>query len=94
MSFLDSVLKAFVGDKSKKDVKEIQPIVNKIKALESEFEALSLDELRAKTFQFKEKISEATKEVKEKMVALNKEADETDDITRKEDIYAEITALF
>ncbi len=93
MSFLDSVLKAFVGDKSKKDVKEIQPIVNKIKALESEFEALSLDELRAKTSQFKEKISEATKEVKEKMVALNKEADETDDITRKEDIYAEVDAL-
>jgi preprotein translocase subunit SecA len=49
MSFLDSVLKVFVGDKSKKDVKEIQPIVEKIKALEKEFEALSLDELREKT---------------------------------------------
>ncbi|MDX1762137.1 MAG: preprotein translocase subunit SecA, partial [Christiangramia sp.] len=93
MSFLDSVLKAFVGDKSKKDVKEIQPIVNKIKALESEFEALSLDELRAKTSEFKSKITEATREVKEKIEALNKEADETDDITRKEDIYAEVDAL-
>ncbi|HKJ48406.1 MAG TPA: hypothetical protein VJ973_04920, partial [Christiangramia sp.] len=93
MSFLDSVLKAFVGDKSKKDVKEIQPIVNKIKALESEFEALSIDELRAKTSEFKAKIAEATKEVKDKIASLNIEADETDDITRKEDIYAEVDAL-
>jgi preprotein translocase subunit SecA len=53
MSFLNSVLKVFVGDKSKKDVKEIQPIVDKIKALEGEFEALSIDELRAKTASYK-----------------------------------------
>ena len=46
MGFLDAVLKMFVGDKSEKDVKSIQPIVEQIKALESEFEKLSLDELR------------------------------------------------
>ncbi len=48
MSFLNSVLKVFVGDKSKQDVKALSPIVNKVKAFESEFEALSHDELRAK----------------------------------------------
>ena len=90
MSFLNTVLKAFVGDKSKKDVKEIQPIVDKVKALESKFEALNLDELRAKTAEFKSKIAEATKEVKEKMAALNTEADETDDITRKEDNHSRL----
>ncbi|MDT0686877.1 preprotein translocase subunit SecA [Autumnicola psychrophila] len=93
MSFLDSVLKVFVGDKSKKDVKEIQPIVEQIKAYESEYEALGLDELRAKTAIFKAKIADALKEVNEKIIALEKEADESEDITRKEDIYVEIDAL-
>jgi preprotein translocase subunit SecA len=93
MSFLDTVLKVFVGDKSKKDIKEIQPIVNKILALEKEFEALSLDELRAKTAAFKTKIKDALKEVNEQIANLNAEADASEDITRKEDIYAEIDAL-
>lgn len=93
MSFLDTVLKVFVGDKSKKDIKEIQPIVNQILALEKEFEALSLDELRAKTLSFKTKIQEAIKEVNEQISSLNAEADASEDITRKEDIYAEIDAL-
>lgn len=93
MSFLDSVLKVFIGDKSKKDVKEIQPIINKIKAIEPEMEKLSLDELRAKTADFKSKIKEATQEVRDKMASLEKEADEIDDINRKEDIYAEIDSL-
>ena len=53
MSLLNSVLKIFVGDKAKKDIKEIQPIVDKIKALENTFQQLSLDELRAKTEEFK-----------------------------------------
>ncbi|TVZ25606.1 preprotein translocase subunit SecA [Gillisia sp. Hel_I_86] len=93
MSFLDSVLKVFVGDKSKKDVKEIQPIVEKIKALEKEFEALSLDELREKTVVFRKKIADGTKDIRSKIEALNSEADASEDITRNEDIYAEVDAL-
>ena len=34
MSFLNSVLKVFVGDKSKQDVKAITPIVNQVKTFE------------------------------------------------------------
>lgn len=41
MSFLNSVLKVFVGDKSKKDVKELQPILDKIKSFEKELEGIS-----------------------------------------------------
>jgi len=93
MSFLDSVLKVFVGDKSKKDVKEIQPIVEKIKALEKEFEALSIDELREKTVTFRKKIAEATADIQSKIEALNTEADTSEDITRNEDIYAEVDSL-
>ena len=93
MGFLDSVLKVFIGDKSEKDVKAIQPIVDKIKAAEKELTNLSLDELRSKTVAFKEKIKEATKEIDQKIIELGKKAEASEDISEKEDIYAEIDGL-
>ena len=43
MSFINSIIKVFVGDKSQKDVKALQGNVNKIKALESILGNLSND---------------------------------------------------
>ncbi|MBF4984599.1 hypothetical protein FNJ87_09760, partial [Nonlabens mediterrranea] len=43
MGLLDSVLKVFVGDKAKKDVKDIQPLVNKILAIEPSMESFSIE---------------------------------------------------
>jgi preprotein translocase subunit SecA len=43
MSFINSIIKAFVGDKSDKDVKALQPYLNKIKTFESNLIALSDD---------------------------------------------------
>ena len=57
MSFINTIIKAFVGDKSQKDVKATQPYITKIKALEPLLASLSHDELRAKTAEFKEKIN-------------------------------------
>ena len=54
---------SFVGDKSKQDIKSITPIVNQIKALEETYKALSIDELRAKTADFKKQISEACSDI-------------------------------
>ncbi|WP_109298850.1 preprotein translocase subunit SecA [Aquimarina sp. AU474] len=93
MGILDSVLKVFVGDKSKKDISEIQPKVELIKRAEKEVENLSNDELRAKTEFFKNEINEARKEINTKIENLKEEADATEDIDRKEDIYAEIDKL-
>ncbi|RZV60625.1 MAG: preprotein translocase subunit SecA, partial [Flavobacteriaceae bacterium] len=93
MSFLNSVLKVFVGDKSKQDVKALSPIIDEVKAFEKELEALSHDELRAKTTLFKEKIAKAREQFKNKISELQEEADKTEDIDRKEDIYQEIDKL-
>ncbi len=93
MSFLDSVLKVFVGDKSKQDVKSITPLVNKIKTFEAALEALSHDELRAKTVFFKEKIAEARQPLQTKIDALLIDAEKEEDIDKREDIYSEIDAI-
>lgn len=93
MSFVDSILKIFVGDKSEKDVKAIQPIITKIKSFENVLQSLSNDELRAKTTEFKEKINAARENKDNQIIALKEQAEKTDDIDAREDIYAEIDKL-
>ncbi len=93
MSIINSILKAFVGDKSEKDVKAIQPLIAKVKTFESPLQALSHDALRAKTVEFKTKIQQARADKDAKIVALKKEAEQTLDIDAREDLYAEIDAI-
>ncbi|RKS25467.1 preprotein translocase subunit SecA [Flavobacterium endophyticum] len=93
MSFINSILKAFVGDKSEKDVKSIMPIINKIKAYEETLASLSHDELRAKTIYFKERIKEARADKDAKIASYKLEVEKTQDIDAREDIYASIDAL-
>ena len=93
MSIINSILKAFVGDKSEKDVKAIQPLITKVKSFESALQALSHDELRAKTAQFKSKIQQARAEKDAKIASLKQDAEQTQDIDAREDIYAEIDSI-
>ena len=93
MSFINNILKVFVGDKSQKDVKAIQPLITKIKALESSLSSLSHDELRAKTAEFKQRIKEARAEKDAKIDSLKLEVEAIQDIDAREDIYVQIDAL-
>jgi preprotein translocase subunit SecA len=93
MSILNSVLKVFVGDKSEKDVKSMQPLVKKIKSFEQEIEAISNDELREKTTTFKAKIQENCKDINDKISELKEEVETSTDIDRNEEIYTEIDKL-
>ncbi|EPR71862.1 Protein export cytoplasm protein SecA ATPase RNA helicase [Winogradskyella psychrotolerans RS-3] len=93
MTFLDKVLKVFVGDKSKQDVSSIKPIVEKIKTFEKALEALSHDELRAKTAEFKAKITEARKPLQTKKDELLEKAKITEDIDEREDMYLEVDKI-
>ncbi|MBS7786282.1 preprotein translocase subunit SecA [Flavobacterium sp. CYK-55] len=93
MSFLNNILKVFVGDKSEKDIKALQGNIAKIKAFEATLAGLSHDELRAKTTEFKAKIKQARSEKDNKIQALLQEVESIDDIDAREDIYASIDAL-
>jgi preprotein translocase subunit SecA len=93
MSFINSILKAFVGDKSEKDVKALQPLIAKIKTFESSLAALSNDELRAKTTFFKETIKQARAEKDSKIADLKAEVEQILDIDKREDLYLAIDAL-
>ncbi|WP_299226503.1 preprotein translocase subunit SecA [uncultured Psychroserpens sp.] len=93
MSFLNSVLKVFVGDKAKQDVKALSPIVEKVKSFESALEQLSHDELREKTEEFKAIIAEARRSLQDKINQLLNDAETTEDIDKREDIYLEIDKI-
>ena len=92
MSILNSVIKIFVGDKQQKDLKILQPIVEKVTAYETTLSSLSNDELRNKTTEFKKRIKEGTKVFNDKITALEKEAKEAE-IDRQQDIFSEIDTL-
>jgi preprotein translocase subunit SecA len=51
------LLKKIVGDSNEREVKKLSKIVQRINSLEPEMEKLSDDELRGKTFEFKERFS-------------------------------------
>jgi preprotein translocase subunit SecA len=93
MSFINSVLKVFVGDKSQKDVKALQPLVDKIKSFEAALEGLSHDELRNKTLEFKARIKEDRKSIDDQIAELEAEVKTSKDIDKNEDIYAKIDSL-
>ncbi|MCX6184017.1 MAG: hypothetical protein NTX74_03005 [Flavobacterium sp.] len=93
MSFINSLLKLFVGDKSQQDVKALQGSLTKTKAFEPLLQALSHDDLRAKTAEFKAKIQAARADKDAKIAALKEEAESVTDIDQREDIYAGIDAL-
>jgi len=93
MGLLDSVLKVFVGDKSKKDIGQIQPLVEEIKKFESQMKALSLDELRAKSDEFRKRIVDDQTEIREQISQLEAQADTLDDIDEKEAVYNQIDQL-
>ncbi|MBC5863195.1 preprotein translocase subunit SecA [Flavobacterium turcicum] len=93
MSFINSIIKIFVGDKSQNDVKGLQPYLSKIKTFETALKALSHDELRAKTAEFKEKIKQARAEKDSKIATLKADVELIEDIDKREDIYVSIDAL-
>ena len=92
MSILNSVIKIFVGDKQQKDLKILQPIVEKVTAFNSSISELTNDELRAKTAEFKQRIAERTNTFSDQIMALEKEAKEAE-IDRQEAIFSEIDNL-
>ena len=93
MGILNSILKIFVGDKSKQDVKMISPIVKRVISFEKNISQLSNDELRAKTLYFKSTIKDSTKILNDQIKSLESEVESTDDFDKKEELYNNIDKL-
>ncbi|MEG1587144.1 MAG: preprotein translocase subunit SecA, partial [Bacteroidales bacterium] len=91
MGFNDFLKKIF-GNKSQRDLKEIQPYVDKINEIYPEIEALSNDELRNRTQQVMQRLQDAVAAEREQIANL-KEGIEDQDIEEREKKWSEIDLL-
>ena len=64
---------AITGDPNEKVLKRFRPIVEEINALEDEFTKKSVDELRGLTAEFRQRIQEATQELREELASAEEE---------------------
>ena len=90
LTFLSKIF----GSKSERDIKHIHPLVEKIKAEYTKLESLTHDELRAKTVDFKRRITEYLADIDTEIGSLKTEAEQDGvDMTEKTAIYDKVDKL-
>ena len=90
---IGKILKFFVGDKSKKDLKLINPVIDNIHSFHQEVSNYSNDELRAETKNFKSKIFNATSTLHNEINKIKFEIEKQIDINQKESLFSKIDKL-
>ena len=88
----NKILQSLFGNKSTRDMKLIQPLVEKVKATYEDIKQLSNDELRARTKQIQQQVQDAAKEQKEKIAQLKAQIEETP-IDEREGLFNQIDKL-
>ena len=86
------LMKSLFGDKSTRDMKLIQPYVDKIKAAYPAIKELSNDDLRAKTKEIQQYVQDAGKQQREEIAKLRESIEDTP-IDEREDIFNKIDKL-
>ena len=89
---LNSFLKSLFGDKSTRDMKLIQPLVEKVKKAYPEIKALDNDQLRAKTKEIQAYVQDSAKEQKAQIEQLKAKIEDTP-IDEREAIFNEIDKI-
>ncbi|CAI8154529.1 MAG: Protein translocase subunit SecA [Crocinitomicaceae bacterium] len=89
----DGILKKLFGDKNKKDLDELLPVVESTNQFSEKLINLSDDELRAKTSEFKKTLENSRQATLKEIEDLKEKANSDLDISQKEVIYDKIDAL-
>ena len=91
MGFNEILTKLF-GNKSQRDLKEITPYVDRVKAAYPAIQKLSDDELRAKTTEIRQHIQDYVAEDKKRIADLRQGIDEKE-LEQREAIWAEVDEI-
>ena len=89
---INNLLSKLLGNKSTRDMREIQPWVEKIKREEPAIQALDNDALRAKTQELRAQVQNSANDLKEKIEELKKKIEDTP-IENREVIFNQIDKL-
>ncbi len=88
----NKLLKSLFGDKSSRDMKLIQPLVEKVKAVSPEIEKLDNDALRQRTKTLQQQVQDSAKEQKARIEELKATIENTP-IDERADIFAQIDKI-
>jgi len=83
-------IKKLLGTKYDRDVKQYSPIVSQINSNFESYQSLSNDQLRHKTKEFQSRIADHLKGIDTDVDTIKSEINETDDLVKKEGLYAEL----
>ncbi|TLX76578.1 preprotein translocase subunit SecA [Labilibacter sediminis] len=94
MALFGNLVTKLFGSKYERDLKELNPIVDMVKAISPEIEKLTNDELRERSNSLRARIKEHIKADEDKVAELKgKTEDDTVGIAEREKIYAEIDKI-
>ena len=89
-----NIMKSLFGDKSTKDRKEYQPIIDQTNAAFTQLQSISDDELRGKTTIFQKMVIEATKDLEAELADLKVKADDINTpVQDKEELFESIDKM-
>ena len=86
-------LKNIIGTKQDRDLKQYQALVLEINKNYESFQSLSHDELRGKSLEFRERISDYLSEIDAEIASVTQKAVSTEDFNEKEDLFKEVDEL-
>jgi len=93
MSIVTKVLGLFLGTSMQRDIKEINPFVEKTHIEFNKLQDLSNDQLRDRTLELKKRILDYIKEDEAEIASLRETSEKEDDVYKKEELYNEIDKI-
>ena len=75
---LSDILKSMFGNKSTRDLKKITPIVNQIKAIYPEIDALDIDALRQRTADIRQQLNDSVQDKRDEIERIKAEIESLD----------------
>jgi len=92
---INKLIRKFVGDKSQKDLKEIQPILNQINAFGPVMEGLSHDQLREKSSELKQRIQHHIAPFETEIASLKEQAEALSgsELQAKDELFQQVDKL-
>ena len=88
-----SIFKKLFGTKAERDLKQLQPILAKILEAYKEIDALSVDELRAKSAELKQRIRDRIAADEDRIAQIKEELEKDIPLDRKEALATESDKL-
>ena len=86
---LSDILKSMFGNKSTRDLKRITPVVNQIKAIYPEIDALDIDSLRQRTADIRQQLNDSVQDKRDEIERIKAEI-ETLDYEEREPLWKKV----